>query len=312
MSGRRGPRPRAPFVGRANHLRRHEPFLAELAEFVGWWNRSHPSFAIAPDSVPPNPPSPDQPWPDYLYPPGLGPALEQARQKYPPSPDDDPARAAAFDWLWRLRETCERWWPTAEYPDWDKDVLFASVTMRHPAMVFVGACVLARADIVEELVADPDQWIRPFSLTVRSVPFDPEDYHNHPGVTFYRLCHANLLERLAAATGETLTAELLASADRAARDEAVKVVLFDLGDRKNSYRFIHVPSGLTTTTVRAYLPAIRAGLAESEAQAGAEGPEARARRLRDAGHSVAAIARLLGRDRRTINRWLSEPRPPAG
>ena len=220
------------------------------------------------------------------------------------------------DWMLGLRNVCELWWPTADYPDWSKDVLFADVTMAHPAMAFVGACALSRAEVPEDLVGDPDRWIRPFSLIVRELPFDPEDGFGHPLVMLWRFAFRDLVDRLASrlqADGTTgpLTMEELRQAERDAQLEATAMVEYDLRGRTNRYRFLYLPPGLSSTTVDACLPAIRSALREAELD-GRKRQADRARQMHDEGLPVAEISRRLGISRRTVDKLLKEharPRP---
>lgn len=301
---------------RARFLLRYEPFLLAISAFVEGWNDRHPHFAVASSNVPPRPPRRDLPWPDYLFPSILKLALEEAKQAFPPSPDHDPACAAMADWMWGLREECERWWPTDDYPDWSKDLLFTSVTMAHPAMVFVGACALARADLPEEFIDDPDEWIRPFSLVVRSIPFDPEDEFGHPSAMLWRHSYRRLVERLAEALGDgersaPLTLENLAQAAYEAQKDARHIVADDMRSRMKAYRFPHLPPGLTSTTVAEYLPDIITTLAQLEGSEQEQRPEDRARRLREeSGLTTAELARRFGVSRPTIDKWLKRQEEP--
>jgi hypothetical protein len=151
----------------------------------------------------------------------------------------------------------------------------------------------------------PSEWISEQPQLVQSYSYDLTDSANHPDVVFWRTLWELFTQRLedVLVTGEPITREWLNHEGRAAALEAAERS-DDCYWRDRLFQFVRVYPGLNSPDIRGGIEA--AVLASQENALFQEQLPAIARRLRrDENEDINAIARLLGVDRRTVDRWLA-------
>lgn len=281
------------FLNRATFLRRHPPFRRFLDEERDTWSARYPAFRLDERSIPPHGPSfvgMDTPHPQrlmeelstvYEYV-DRGRLTQQEHDRY------QHAEEARLYWRDRMRELCNMWWPPEYYPNPIGHHRF------HPALAFVGGCMLYRLDLV------PDRWVKPYVSGVQGVYYDPGDIDNIPEVVFYRTLFSSTVRHLNSAleSGTVITPDVIGEAARSAFDDALR----QRQERDQPlFQYVAIYPGMTTSDWRALEPIVQDSLSWHLRR---EPLDAVARRLVDEGKSIRSVAGLLGVSRRTVERML--------
>ena len=269
----------------------------------GRWDGNFPAFAIGTPGIPPDDPPffpPSEPAvPAKLLAEHWAHDSRLRRGRLVPAAETayDEAWRAWRDLVWRL---CDAWWPQRYYPLWARP-------RSHPARRFVAACLLRTP-----LHAD-EQWIASPVLGAQPLPATIEEVRSPADVVFWRAQFEAVIRRLsdAARDGRIVTTAFV---DELAYDafevgvEAEQALRAELRQRgmpsdlyPGSHWCVPVFPGMTYDDWR-----------DCEAQVmdhlrmifGDRPLREEARRLRDGGMSVRAIAGLLGVSRPTVDHWL--------
>jgi hypothetical protein len=196
---------------------------------------------------------------------------------------------AYFEWRAFVQRLCDEWWPARYYPNWLSHHI-------HPAARFMGACLLWRPELVLA------EWVRSEGLDLNTTHWNPADIMDHLEAPRWRAAYEHAMRRLqdAVRDGTPLSPELLAEIDTEAKEAggaASSQALSAALDPARSFRYVALPPGISSSDWRA----LEARVLEYTAERLGE----QVRRLRDAGHTVSGIARILGISRRAVERRLS-------
>lgn len=287
---RRGPSVRARFVARAETLKTDPAFKRNICRLRAAWNRTYPAYALGDPAV-----MPDRFPGDRLR--CLPPALAREHDAAilagrTPSAENE---AAYHRWNALVLRLCQWGWPADYYPNW------LGLKREHPAVLFASAAMIYRMESIP-----PGASIITGGPPALPLIFDPEDELSHPAAACWYAFATHMAGSLRAAIddGERIDLSWLEATGMQSREAGHRAwqAAIDAG-AASPYWYVRVFPGITTMDRDEIMSHIMEAAAH---QYGDHPLRTPVQELSAKGKSQSSIAKLLGVDRATVGRLLSQ------